>query len=349
MKALILVGGFGTRLRPLTLSLPKPLVDFANKPMIIHQIEALKAVGVDEVVLTVNYQAEVMLNFLKDAEANLKIKITCLRETESIGTAGPLALARDKLVDGSGEPFFVLNSDVISEYPFKEMIEFHKAHGGEASIMVTKVDEPSKYGVVVMEETTGKVEKFVEKPKLYVGNKINAGIYLLNPSVDEETAPGSFPFKIEDNPGHQTVTLTREYKGEHIKVVVSMPSFDSDENDDEDDEDGHSNGSSIPLVVTVTKKSGLSLEFSCMAFPDEIAIDALSVCNQGSTLEDKLANEGPDFECLDENLKKTFYKYLEIRGVKASTTNFLHQYMMRKVKREYLLWLKNVKKFMEES
>lgn len=113
---------------------------------------------------------------------------------------------------------------------------------------------------------------------------------------DEETAPGSFPFKIEDNPGHQTVTLTREYKGEHIKVVVSMPSFDSDENDDEDDEDGHSNGSSIPLVVTVTKKSGLSLEFSCMAFPDEIAIDALSVCNQGSTLEDKLANEGPDFE-----------------------------------------------------
>ncbi|RID61455.1 hypothetical protein BRARA_E00601 [Brassica rapa] len=183
MKALILVGGFGTRLRPLTLSLPKPLVDFANKPMILHQIEALKAVGVDEVVLTVNYQAEVMLNFLKDVEAKLEIKITCSRETEPMGTAGPLALARDKLVDGSGEPFFVLNSDVISEYPFKEMIEFHKAHGGEASIMVTKVDEPSKYGVVVMEETTGKVEKFVEKPKFYVGNKINAGIYLLNPSV----------------------------------------------------------------------------------------------------------------------------------------------------------------------
>ncbi|CAF1808402.1 hypothetical protein HID58_058589 [Brassica napus] len=182
-----------------------------------------------------------------------------------------------------------------------------------------------------------------------IDSEINTALQIDDPDLDEETAPGSFPFKIEDNPGHQTVTLTREYKGEHIKVVVSMPSFDSDEKDDEDDEDGHSNGSSIPLVVTVTKKSGLSLEFSCMAFPDEIAIDALSVSNQGSTLEDKLANEGPDFECLDENLKKTFYKYLEIRGVKASTTNFLHQYMMRKVKREYLLWLKNVKKFMEES
>ncbi|KAE8679471.1 putative mannose-1-phosphate guanylyltransferase 2 [Hibiscus syriacus] len=105
------------------------------------------------------------------------------QETEPLGTAGPLALARDKLIDDSGEPFFVLNSDVISEYPFKEMIEFHKAHGGEASIIVTKVDEPSKYGVVVMEESTGQVDKFVEKPKLFVGNKINGGIYLLNPSV----------------------------------------------------------------------------------------------------------------------------------------------------------------------
>ncbi|XP_039013483.1 mannose-1-phosphate guanylyltransferase 1-like [Hibiscus syriacus] len=183
MKALILVGGFGTRLRPLTLSVPKPLVDFANKPMILHQIEALKAIGVTEVVLAINYQPEVMLNFLKEFEEKLGIKITCSQETEPLGTAGPLALARDKLIDGSGEPFFVLNSDVISEYPLKEMISFHKVHGGEASIMVTKVDEPSKYGVVVMEETTGRVERFVEKPKVFVGNKINAGIYLIDSSV----------------------------------------------------------------------------------------------------------------------------------------------------------------------
>ena len=80
-----------------------------------------------------------MLNFLKDFEAKLGIRITCSQETEPLGTAGPLALARDKLADGSGEPFFVLNSDVISEYPLKEMIEFHKSHGGEASIVVTKV------------------------------------------------------------------------------------------------------------------------------------------------------------------------------------------------------------------
>ena len=81
-----------------------------------------------------------MINFLKDFEDKLGITITCSQETEPLGTAGPLALARDKLADGSGEPFFVLNSDVISEYPFAELIKFHKGHGGEATIMVTKVN-----------------------------------------------------------------------------------------------------------------------------------------------------------------------------------------------------------------
>jgi mannose-1-phosphate guanylyltransferase len=80
-----------------------------------------------------------MLNFLKDFENQLGIKITCSQEIEPLGTAGPLALARDKLLDGSSEPFFVLNSDVISEYPFSQLIQFHKSHGGEATIMVTKV------------------------------------------------------------------------------------------------------------------------------------------------------------------------------------------------------------------
>lgn len=108
---------------------------------------------------------------------------------------------------------------------------------------------------------------------------------------------GSFFFKIEDNFGYQIVILIREYKGEYIKVVVSMFSFDGDENDDEDDDDdGYSNGFSILLVVIVIKKSGFSFEFSCMVFSDEIVIDVLFVSNQGSILEDKLVNEGFDFE-----------------------------------------------------
>lgn len=165
MKALILVGGFGTRLRPLTLSVPKPLVDFANKPMILHQIEALKDAGVTEVVLAIAYQPSVMMSFLKEHEARLGIKITCSEEETPMGTAGPLALARDLLDDGTGEPFFMLNADVICDYPLKEVLAYHKSHGGEATILVTKVEEPSKYGVVVFDEASGKVDHFVEKPK----------------------------------------------------------------------------------------------------------------------------------------------------------------------------------------
>jgi len=186
MKALILVGGFGTRLRPLTLSVPKPIVEFANKPSIIHQIEALKQVGVNEVVLAVNYQPDLMSAVMREWEQKLGIKISYSQETTPLGTAGPLALARDLLNDG--EPFFVLNSDVICTFPFAELLAFHKKHGAEGTILVTKVDEPSKYGVVVSNEE-GKIQRFVEKPKVFVGNKINAGIYIFNPQILSRIEP----------------------------------------------------------------------------------------------------------------------------------------------------------------
>ncbi|CAD5226793.1 unnamed protein product [Bursaphelenchus xylophilus] len=183
MKALILVGGYGTRLRPLTLSQPKPLVDFANKPMVLHQMEALANAGVDTVILAVSYRAEMLEKEMRSQEERLNIKIEISVETTPLGTAGPLALAKQHL-EGS-EPFFVLNSDVICEFPFAEMMRFHKSHGRKATIAVTKVEEPSKYGVVVFDESCGQIERFVEKPKEYVGNKINAGMYIIDPSVLE--------------------------------------------------------------------------------------------------------------------------------------------------------------------
>ena len=128
------------------------------------------------------------MDFLKEWEEKLNIKITCSQEPEPMGTAGPLALARNILDDGAGTPFFVLNSDVICEYPLSEMLAFHKSSGAEATILVTKVDDPSKYGVVVMDEA-GRIERFVEKPKEFVGDKINAGIYCCNPSVLDRIQP----------------------------------------------------------------------------------------------------------------------------------------------------------------
>ncbi|KAJ3206946.1 mannose-1-phosphate guanyltransferase [Dinochytrium kinnereticum] len=194
MKALILVGGFGTRLRPLTLTIPKPLVEFGNKPMIVHQIEALVKAGVKDVVLAVNYRPEIMVKAMKKYEEELNIKIHFSVENEPLGTAGPLALAAH-ILGKDDEPFFVLNSDVICDFPFPEMVAFHKKHGGEGTIMVTRVEEPSKYGVVVNRPGSTEIDRFVEKPKDFISNKINAGLYIFNPTVLKRILPE--PMSIE--------------------------------------------------------------------------------------------------------------------------------------------------------
>ncbi|UXI19867.1 ER membrane protein complex subunit 6-like [Sarcoptes scabiei] len=181
MKALILVGGYGTRLRPLTLSLPKPLVEFCNKPMILHQIEALVEFGVTHIILAVSYRAHLLEEKIKASSETLGVRITFSLEEEPLGTAGPIALAKKHLTEDD-EPFFVLNSDIICEFPFKSLYEFHRNHGRQGTIVVTKVEEPSKYGVVVY-QSSGNIEKFVEKPVEFVSNKINAGIYLFQTSM----------------------------------------------------------------------------------------------------------------------------------------------------------------------
>lgn len=166
----------------------------------------------------------------------------------------------------------------------------------------------------------------------------------------EEDLPKNFPFKIVDNPGNQTITLERTYQGEEIKVQVDMPDLVTGEENGVDgggdDESERASQSSLPLSVSVSKKGGPFLEFSCMAYSDEIVIDSLSVKNPELS-EDQIAYEGPDFQDLDESLQKSFHKYLEIRGIKPSTTNFLHEYMINKDSKEYLVWLKKVKSFIQ--
>ena len=149
----------------------------------VHQLSALAEAGVTDVVLAVNYRPDAMTAALKKYEEEFKIKIHFSIESEPLGTAGPLKLA-EKILGKDNSPFFVLNSDVICEYPFTQLAAFHKKHGDEGTIVVTKVEEPSKYGVVVHAPNhASRIERFVEKPIEYVGNRINAGIYILNPSV----------------------------------------------------------------------------------------------------------------------------------------------------------------------
>ncbi|XP_054784782.1 uncharacterized protein At2g39795, mitochondrial [Prosopis cineraria] len=164
-----------------------------------------------------------------------------------------------------------------------------------------------------------------------------------------EDVPNDFPFSIEDNPGERTVFLKRQYEDETITVQVDVPNVAAEEDEDEDeggDQEENRDESSIPLVVNISKRSGVTLEFGITAFPDEISIDSLSI-KQSEESEDQLAYEGPEFHDLDENLQKAFHKYLEIRGIKPSTTNFLHEYMVNKDSKEYSMWLKNLRKFIE--
>ncbi|GAB2299729.1 hypothetical protein Dimus_033783 [Dionaea muscipula] len=183
---------------------------------------------------------------------------------------------------------------------------------------------------------------------------IDSEIKSAKESEDPEQAveiPKDFPFKIDDRPMQQTIILTRQYNGETITVEVSMPdvvpSIENeveDDNEEDDNEEETISDFSIPLNVSVSKTNGPSLEFSCTAFSDEIAIDDLSL-KYPEVEDDQVAYEGPDFGDLDENLQKTFHKYLEVRGIKPSIANFLYEYMVQKDSKEYLRWLNGLKKF----
>lgn len=118
---------------------------------------------------------------LSAAAEKLGVNLVFSCETEPLGTAGPIALAKDYLLDSS-ESFIVLNSDIICEFPFKDLIRFHHTHNKQGTIVITKVEEPSKYGVIVYNENNC-VVRFVEKPQEFISNKINAGIYMFKPSI----------------------------------------------------------------------------------------------------------------------------------------------------------------------
>ncbi|XP_010543266.1 PREDICTED: uncharacterized protein At2g39795, mitochondrial [Tarenaya hassleriana] len=162
-----------------------------------------------------------------------------------------------------------------------------------------------------------------------------------------ENKPEGFPFEIVDKPGERTVLLKGKFEDETIEVEVDNLTPLEDEGGNDDDEEAE-NRIRVPMVVNVTKGGdGLCLEFGVSAFPDEVVIDTLSVKRPGSE-DDQLAYEGPDFEDLDENLQKAFHKFLEIRGIQASVTNFLIEYMAVKDSREYLQWLKDLKSFVDK-
>lgn len=145
------------------------LIEFCNKTLLLHQLEALKAAGVNDVVLCVNEKnlPKTWNEIISKYEAELGMRIQCSIETVPLGTAGPLRLAQALITnDGaSTEPFFVLNGDVLCSFPLKDMIHSHLKHKGVGTIMTTRNSQPGRYGVVVGDEKTGKIEHFVNRPE----------------------------------------------------------------------------------------------------------------------------------------------------------------------------------------
>ena len=181
MIAVILVGGFGTRLRPLTCTRPKQLLPLGNKTLIEFMISRLEEQGFREIVLAVGYRPDSLQEVLGDGE-KLGVTIHYSLEDEPLGTAGPIKQAESHL-RGSGR-FLVLNGDIVSDMNYQQLLAQHDSHNATASIALYRVANPSRYGVVDI-TSEGRIRAFIEKPSAVTApsNLINAGCYVLDESV----------------------------------------------------------------------------------------------------------------------------------------------------------------------
>ena len=179
MQAVILVGGEGTRLRPLTYGTPKPMVPIMNVPFLARTMERLYAVGIREVILAAGYLPDAISEYFGDG-SRLDMKITYVIEEQPMGTAGAIKNV-EQHIHG---PFFVLNGDVLTSLDFQAMIDYHKRKGGLGVLHLITVEDPSAFGCVV-HDGEGRISQFVEKPPKGTEptNDVNAGTYLLEPQV----------------------------------------------------------------------------------------------------------------------------------------------------------------------
>ena len=193
MKALLLAGGFGTRLRPLTLTRAKPLLPVLNRPHIAHVFDLLQRHGISDAVLLTSYLAETFDDLVEEARSR-GMGVEVNQEREPLGTAGALKYAEPFVGD---ETFLVFNGDVLTDADIAGLVGFHREREAEATILLTPVDDPSVYGVVPT-DPEGRVTAFVEKPAPGAAptNLINAGVYVLEPSV-LDMIPSGEPWSIE--------------------------------------------------------------------------------------------------------------------------------------------------------
>lgn len=182
MKALFLAGGMGTRLRPLTDEIPKPMVPIMNRPLLERNMENLRKCGINEIVISTCYKSEYIEKYFGDgSKFGLKIEYIC--EDMPLGTGGAIKNAEPFF----GDTFLVFNADILCNMDFKELIKFHRSKAAAVTIAVTQVGNPSAYGVIESDKN-GYALSFTEKPKAdeIRSDYINAGVYVIEPEVFRE-------------------------------------------------------------------------------------------------------------------------------------------------------------------
>ncbi len=192
MYAVVLVGGFGTRLRPLTNDVPKPMLPVANRPMIVRLAERLAAGGVTDVVLALGFRPDAFAAAFpgdKFLAGDTRVRLHYAVEPEPLDTAGAIAFAARHV--GIDDTFVVANGDVICDLDVAALIAAHRSAGAEATVHLTPVDDPSQFGVVEV-ASNGQVQRFVEKPAPgdTDSTTINAGTYVFEASVLDRIPPG---------------------------------------------------------------------------------------------------------------------------------------------------------------
>ncbi len=218
MKAIILAGGKGTRLRPLTIYTPKPVVPFLNQPFLLYQLKILERAGIRDITLSLSYQPDKIEQVLGDG-SEYNVNLTFVTEPSPLGTGGAYKFAADSIA----ETTLVLNGDILTDVDISKIVKFHAEKKAEATIVLTPVENPSRYGLVET-EPDGKILRFLEKPKpeeaaSLTANNINAGIYILEPSVLDLIPKGEnrsfeynvFPDLLEKNRPFFAYILEKNY------------------------------------------------------------------------------------------------------------------------------------------
>ncbi|WP_405570161.1 NDP-sugar synthase [Streptomyces sp. NBC_01167] len=196
-EAILLVGGKGTRLRPLTVNTPKPMVPAAGVPFLTHQLARARAAGVEHIVLATSYLAEVFEPYFGDG-SSLGLHLEYVTEEEPLGTGGAIRNVAGRLRSGPDEPVLIFNGDILTGLDIGALVSTHRSSGADVSLHLTRVEDPRAFGLVPT-DPSGRVTAFLEKPQTpeeIVTDQINAGAYVFRRSVID-TIPSGRPVSVE--------------------------------------------------------------------------------------------------------------------------------------------------------